>query len=322
MIYKIVGFFLALAGVAMFVTMRGADLAYHSNAWEISESPLAGRVHLKIRMSTANDRTSKSMDVPVADLKGLTPTQLDASRSPAHFEIARDAGVFHCEGTIGYGRGSGSYTFTGSPDFSREMQTLGFGSVTEEQALHMALHDIGLAFARELRGDGIVATADDLIRLRIHGVSSEFLRDAKDAGYKLSAEDAVQLRIHGVSGDYLRGLKSSGYSLSPDDIVQLRIHGVRPELLNGLRSAGYVTMSAEDLVQLQIHGITASYVQDLKDAGYGPLRIGELTKLRIHGVTADYIRSLRAGGFGDLSIDQIIDLRIHGVSGRRQRAII
>jgi hypothetical protein len=294
MIYKIIGFFLVLAGVAMFVTVRGADLAYHSNTWEISESALAGHVHLRIRMSTSNDRTSSSMDVPVADLKGLTPAQLSVSRSPAHFEIARDAGVFHCEGTTGYGRGSGSYTFTASPAFSQEMQTFGYGSVTEGQALHMALYDVGLPFVRELREDGLAASADDLIRLRIHGVSS----------------------------DYLRGLKSSGYPLSPDDIVQLRIHGVRPELLNGLRSAGYAAISAEDLVQLQIHGITASYVQDLKDAGYGPLRTDELTKLRIHGVTADYIRTLRAGGFRDLSIDQIIDLRIHGVSGGRRRAII
>jgi hypothetical protein len=57
-----------------------------------------------------------------------------------------------------------------SPQFIREMQELGYGSLSRAR----------------------------LVQFRIHGVDADFIREVRAAGYKnLSAEELVDFSIHG-----------------------------------------------------------------------------------------------------------------------------
>jgi beta-lactamase regulating signal transducer with metallopeptidase domain len=251
------------------------------------------------------------------DLVGLT-------RGPeVRFELRRDAGRFLYEGRFRGDRGSGTFTFQADPGYLRDMAALGY-KLDDWKALTMALHDVSLAFVREIRSFGYQdSSLDTLVTFRIHKVNPGLIRELAAAGLSsVPADDLVQLQIHQVSPDFIRGLAAAGYrDLRPDSLVQFRIHGDSVEQVRGLEEAGLHGLSPDDLVQLRIHDISADSVHGLIAAGLRETRVDDLVQLKIHGIAPEYLRGLTEAGLKGLSTDQLVQLRIHGVDGSFVRSV-
>lgn len=253
--------------------------------WTIFGPPIDGKVQLTLESNGRSSHFHSSSSVPLDQLRGLTRAQFDAPAAAVRFEIARDAGTFHFEGSFKNGNGSGDFTFSPNAAFASEMQSMGYGSVPADNAFAMALHDVRLSFARDLRSLGIdPVSSDQLIAMRIHGVSIDYIRELQSLGYAgLSPDKLIAMRIHGVSAAFAREMKDLGYTASPDQMVALCIHGV-----------------------------DAPFVKQVQALGYAPT-LDQLVALRIHGVTPEFIRNLQSRGMKNLTVDQMVSLRIHGI---------
>lgn len=235
--------------------------AVDKGAWTLSSSDLPGRVQFSLQSSWDDDHHfSSSSTWNIGELRGLDWST--AGKHDVHFTIARDAGTVDCEGFVRDGAGAGLFTFRSNPQYSREMSALGFSGIfpgiDEERLFAFAIHDVSLAFARDIKAAGVSGLdAGDLLKFRIHGVTPEFIRDLRSAGIGVSeAHDLVAFRIHGVSPEYVAELARLGYA-HPEahDLIALRIHGVTPEYIEHLRARGVQNLTLHQLVTLRIHGI-------------------------------------------------------------------
>lgn len=212
---------LALAATA-------ATAATDHGEWTMSPSGLPGRIQFSINTSgEAGHHSSSSSDWSAADFRGL-----DFSTTAKHdvrFTIARDAGNIECEGFLQNGEGAGLFTFKPNQQYGAQMSALGLTGFTPDEQFAFALHDVSLAFAREMKSGGIGGLdAGKLIAFRIHGVSPEFVRQLEQLGYaRPDADELIALRIHGVTPDYIQQLRSRGIQkLTLEQLVALRIHGI------------------------------------------------------------------------------------------------
>jgi hypothetical protein len=89
-------------------------------------------------------------------------------KQEVYFTISRDAGKFDCEGYIKDGEGAGLFRFTPDPKFAGEMASLGFSGVDDEKQYSMAVMDVTLAFAKEMKSEKVSGLdTDKLIAFRI-----------------------------------------------------------------------------------------------------------------------------------------------------------
>jgi hypothetical protein len=332
-----VAFVLVLGGVLLAVLAIGQEKRFE---WEMKRSSQPGKAWLKLEVSRPGHHSSHSTDVPLERFRGLPS---DAFRSgAATFEYVHDAGRLLCKGRFSWNRGSGTFTFEPNPQFSTELNRLGYETPDREQIFNMMMTDISLEFARGVKDAGLSPStsrlidlknhgvsleyiqkirklghenlnAQDYIDMRNHGVKPEFMSDLKDAGYDLRPSQIIDLRNHGVNSDYLSDLKSFGLKPSASDLVRLRNHGVTPEYLLGLKEAGYHSLTADHIVDLKNHGVPTDFIRTAKELGYN-FTPQELTEMRNHGVDAAYLRRLRDSGMKNLSASQISKLRQHGVN--------
>jgi beta-lactamase regulating signal transducer with metallopeptidase domain len=272
------------------------------------------RVHLELSMRWNGDRSrsQNALSLPTNQLVGLT------AGPEVRFELRRDAGTFRFEGRFdGAGdrtQGTGFFTFDGNPAYTGQMASLGY-TVPEGRLMEFAIHDVSLAFTREIRGLGYEKLpAERLVELRIHGVSPELIRDLQGLGYRdLPAERLVDFRIHGMSPEFIRDLQGLGYrDLPVERLVDFRIHGVSPEFIRNLQGLGYRDLSPERLVEFRIHGVSPEFIHELADAGYRDLPAERLVEFRIHHIDPDFIHKAASDGYRDLSPQQLVELRIRG----------
>ena len=80
------------------------------------------------------------------------------------------------------------------------MQSMGF-SVDEDKQYSMAVQDVSLEFARQMKNERLDdLDADKLIAFRIFNVNAQFIEELRGAGLKISDSDKlVAFRIHGVT---------------------------------------------------------------------------------------------------------------------------
>ncbi len=195
--------------------------------WTLSRSDVAGKVHFSMESASDGHSFSNSSDWNVSDLQGLdlaTPGKHDV-----HFTITRDAGAIDAEGFARESDGAGLYTFRPNPQYSREMESLGFPGVTSERQLAFALHDVSLAYARAMKGAGIDGLdARKLIAFRIHKVTPEYVKELERLGFPHpDPERLIALRIHRVTPEYIEKLRAHGVqNVTLDQLIALRIHGI------------------------------------------------------------------------------------------------
>jgi hypothetical protein len=283
-----------------------------SGDWTISKSDLAGKVEFSLIERHQGGTSSHESDWPAGSFQGVDFGK--AGRQDVHFTITRDAGKIDCEGFLNDGEGAGIFHFQPDSNYPREMQALGF-SVDDEKQFAMAVQDVSLEFAKQMKGERLTdLDADKLIAFRIFGVDSAFVEDLRSQGLKISdSGKLVAFRIHGVTAPMVRSLHQAGYSPDEDTLIAMRIHGATPEWMAELKQRGYDHIDLEKLIAFRIHGVSPEFIGQLQGLGFSHPEPDDLIAMRIHNVTPEYISDLRSRGMHDLSIDQLVSMRIHGI---------
>jgi hypothetical protein len=279
-----------VALLALFALAGPLSAADVNGTWAIHPGDSANRPQLTLETSRAGDghghfQTSQPFDL--AELRGLTPAQMASSAGTmVHFEIAREAGSFRCDGYFKQGQGAGTFVFHPNPGYASTMQSLGISGVDEDRQLSMALENVTTQYVRDIRAAGVQVQ---------------------------SAKQLIELRIFKVTPEYVHGLHSLGYSITdPHQLTKLRIFHVTTDTIRGFRQAGYQP-TAEQLVKMSIFKVTPDFIAQIKKLGYSDVPVEDLVKMRIFKVDADYIRAMQSRGLKDLTIEKLVRLKIAGI---------
>ncbi len=308
--------YLVFASCVMLLVVknRAADLKSeeHRGSWAISRSDEPGKVEFAIMEHRHDGSSNHQSDWPTSSFPGVDFSK--AGRQDVRFTITRDAGKIDCEGFLDDGEGAGVFHFQPDANYPRQMESLGF-PVDDEKQFAMAVQDVSLSFAREMKDQHINGLdTDKLIAFRIFGVDKAFIESLRAEGLKISeADKLVAFRIHGVSAKMIRSLRQAGYSPDEDTLIAMRIHGATPEWIDELKKHGYDHIELQKLIAFRIHGVSPEFIQKLQGMGYSHPEPDELIAMRIHNVTPEYIADMRSRGMKDLSIDKLVNMRIHGI---------
>src|ERR1700730_15224801 len=304
--------FLVFGFCLIFAVVKNRAADVRSGNWTIARSDEPGKVQFSLIERYHDGNSSQESDWPMASFPGVDFSK--SGRQDVHFTVTRDAGKIECEGFLNNGEGAGIFHFQPDPNYAREMHQLDF-SVDEEKQYSMAVQDVSLEFARQMKHEHLSdLDADKLIAFRIFRVDSAFIEELRAAGLKTPDSDKlVAFRIHGVTPQMIRTLHAAGYSPDEDTLIAMRIHGATPEWMEELKKRGYDHVDLEQLIAFRIHGVSPEFIEKLKGLGYSHPDPDELVAMRIHGVTPEYISDLRSRGMRDLSIDQLVNMRIHGI---------
>src|SRR5664279_3720479 len=287
--------FLLFAVCLLTVVVKSRATAVRSGDWTIRKSDEPGKVEFSLIEHHNGGNSSHESDWPASSFPGLDFAK--TGRQDVHFTVSRDAGQIQCEGFLNNGEGAGVFHFEADLNYAREMHTLGF-SVDEERQYTMAVQDVSLDFARQMKAENLASLdADKLLAFKIHGVDSQFIDEIRAAGLKISdSNHLVAFRIHGVSPELVRTLHQAGYSPDADMLVAMRIHGATPEWISDLRRRGYDHVDLESLIAFRIHGVSPEFIEKLQGLGYSHPAPDQLVDMRIHDVTPEYIAALNSRG--------------------------
>ena len=304
--------FLIFASCILFGALNNYAAEVHTGSWTFSKSKEPGKVEFTLIEHHHGGTSTHESDWSTSLFVGVDFSR--SGRHDVHFTISRDAGKIECEGFLNDGEGAGIFHFQPDPSFLREMQSMGF-SVDEDKQYSMAVQDVSLEFARQMKNERLDdLDADKLIAFRIFNVNAQFIEEFRSAGLKISdSEKLVAFRIHGVTPQMLRTLHEAGYSPDEDTLIAMRIHGATPEWVAELKKRGYDHVDLEQLIAFRIHGVSPEFIDRLQGLGYRHPDPEQLVTMRIHDVTPEYISNLRARGMQDLTIDQLVNMRIHGI---------
>jgi len=304
--------YLVFASCVLLVALKNRAADVRSGDWTISKSEVAGKVEFSLIEHRRGGTSSHESDWPASSFQGVDFSKV--GRQDVHFTIARDAGKIECEGFLNNGEGAGVFHFQPDANYPREMQALGF-SVDDEKQFSMAVMDVSLEFARQIKNEHLSdLDADKLIAFRIFKVDSAFIEALRAEGLKISnADKLVAFLIHCVTPQMVRSLHQAGYSPDEDMLIAMRIHGATPEWMAELKQRGYDHVDLQKLIAFRIHGVSPEFIQKLQGLGYSHPDPDELVAMRIHNVTPEYISDMRARGIHDLSIDQLVSMKIHGI---------
>jgi hypothetical protein len=296
--------------LAVVVKCRATDV--RGGDWTMHKSDDAAKVEFSLIEHHHGGNSVHESDWAISSFSGIDFSK--SGRQDVHFIVTRDAGKIECEGFLNNGEGAGTFHFEPDPNYAREMGGLDF-TVDEEKQYAMAVQDISLEFARQMRAEHLTdLDADKLIAFRIHGVNAAFIDDLRAAGLQVSDSDKlIAFRIHGVTAQMVRALHQAGYLPDEDMLIAMRIHGATPEWVAELKSRGYDHIDPDKLIAFRIHGVSPEFIEKLQGLGYSHPQPDELVAMRIHNVTPEYISDLRSRGMQNLSVDQLVSMRIHGI---------
>jgi hypothetical protein len=280
--------------------------------WTIGRADEAGKVEFALMEHHRGGNSMDESDWPMSAFAGVDFAK--AGRQDLRFTIARDAGKIECEGFLKDGAGAGVFHFDPDAKYAGEMRSLGF-TIDEEKQFSMALHDVSLEFARQMKNEKLDdLSADKLISFRIFKIDAAFIEAIRAAGLNVSDSDKlVAFRIHGVTPEMIKTLRDEGYAPDEDTLVAMRIHGATPDWIAELKKRGYDHVDLQKLIAFRIHGVSPEFIEKLQGLGYRHPEPDQLVTMRIHNVTPEYISKLQTRGMRDLSIDQLVNMRIHGI---------
>lgn len=308
----VVGIVASAIALVCALALFAEDTKQRNGSWTISPSEESGKVHFGLFQHSKENSSNHESDWELKAFDGL-----DLSIKGKHdvkFAIRRDAGRFECEGYVQDSEGAGVFHFFPDGKFPENMRALGF-SVDSDKQFAMAVFDVSLDFAREMKGRNLRGLdADKLIAFRIFGISSNFIDEIHAEG--LSTDDSdklVAFKIHGVSPQFVRSVRSAGYSPSDDDLIAMRIHGATPEWMAQLKKEGYDHIELQKLIAFRIHGVSPEFIGKVESLGYKHPEPDQLIAMRIHGVTPEFISNMQSRGIKDLTIDKLVNMRIHGI---------
>jgi hypothetical protein len=248
---------------------------------------------------------------------GLSASDVTSdTRVPVEFELQREAGTIHFEGSFREGKGGGDFTFRPNAGFAQELRAAGVRYSERDldedgEMLNLALFDVSIPFIRSMQAIGYDETLDKYVAFRIFGVDPGYVHDMDAVGFKhLSADKLTETRIHGATPDYIRTMRKGGEDLTLDQYIESRIFQVTPEFADEMAQAGYPNLKRDMLVQFRIHNVNPDFVHDLSKVGYTHVPPDKLVEMRIHGVTPDFIRRVNKAGYERVPVDKLVQMRI------------
>src|SRR5882724_10663057 len=160
-------------------TAKGANTT-RSGDWTVLKSGEAGKVEFSLSEHRNHGTSRHESDWPTSAFPGVDFSK--PGRQDVHFTITRDAGKIDCEGYLKDGEGAGIFHFEPNPDYSRQMESLGF-SVDGERQYSMAVQDVSLELAKEMKGEHLRdLDTDKLIAFRIFNVNKKFIEELRASG--------------------------------------------------------------------------------------------------------------------------------------------
>ena len=254
------------------------------------------------------------------DFAGLSAEQVAAKVStPVSFDLKREAGTIHFEGTFRNGRGAGDFTFTPDFSFARRLREVGVDFDAErgdeaQRLFQLTTNDLTIDFIRSMQAIGYRESLEQYIAFRIVRVDPDYVKAMNEVGFRhLSADKLVETKIHGATPDYIKEMRSHGEDLSLDDYIQSRIFRVTPEFADEMKKLGYAGLDHDQMVAFRIHGVTPEFVGELKKLGYDRVSADNLLAMRIHGVTPEFIKKADGAARRKVSVDRLIEMRIFNI---------
>jgi hypothetical protein len=252
--------------------------------WTLMPADEAGKVRFGLIHHRNGSNSQHQSDWATSAFQGLDLTA--RGKRDVKFTITRSAGRFDCEGFLNDSEGAGIFHFTPDAKFAPALSALGFNGIDEEKQFAMAVHDVTVEFAKQMKSQNLSEfDTDKLIAFRIFAVTPEFIRELR--AEKLAATDSdklVAFRIHGVTPALVRQVRKTGLTPSEDQFIAMRIHGVTPEFISKVEGLGFKHPELDQLVAMRIHGVTPEFIANIKSRGMQNLTIDQLVNLRIHGI--------------------------------------
>jgi hypothetical protein len=274
-----------VVAVALLVPRAAAQ---SSGTWAIHPGDTAGQVQLRLEARKDDHGNFEfSHRVAISELRGLTASQMASpSGVNVHFQIAREAGAFACDGYFKQNEGAGTFVFRADPRFVPAMHALGITDIDQQGQMSMALMDVTTDWTRQMKAAGVnVDTGKQLIEMRIFDVTPEYVRDLRALGYSVTEpRELTRFRIFHVTPDSIRSLQSAGYHPDAEELVKMSIFKVTPEFIGQVKQLGYTNVPVEDLVKMRIFKVTPDYIREMRSRGLKDLTIEKLVKLRIAGI--------------------------------------
>ena len=246
---------MALVFCALNLAANPARAEEFKGNWTLTASEQPGMVRFGLFHRHEGGQSQSENDWPLGAFQGLDLAT--AARHDVKFTISRDAGRFDCDGFLNAGDGAGIFRFTPNPAFVQGMRDLGFGGIDDNKQFAMAVHDVTLEYARQMKNENLRGLdTDKLIAFRIFDISQQFLRDMRKEGIgTLDADKWVAFRVHGVTPPLIRELRKVGLKPDEEQLIAMRVHGITPEYIADMKSRGRKDLTIDQLVSLKIHGI-------------------------------------------------------------------
>jgi hypothetical protein len=246
-----------------------------------------GQVQMTFQRRSGEGGFNMSSDsVSLSELQGLTADAASSAKAVVNFSVVREAGTFACEGYFRDGKGAGFWTFKANPTFVSAMRGRGYTSLTDEDLLRAAFHNLTTKFIEDLKSVGYDRLSfEELVRGAGHDVTASYIREMRSAGYdNLSMEELIRARNHEIDGQYVREVQAMGFDKEPlEAVIRLRNHEITPEFINDLKAEGYSGVSAEMAIRLKNHDVDRAFIQRVKAQGMTNVTLDELIRLRNHG---------------------------------------
>jgi beta-lactamase regulating signal transducer with metallopeptidase domain len=198
---------------------------------------------------------SNSVPFDPSVFQGLTAAQLASpTQTQVRFNIVRDAGTFVCEGYFQAGRGSGRAEFQPNPDFRTQLEALGIQDIDDHALFTMALVNVDLQFARELRAAGVaVSRTSQLLTMQIQNVLPEYVREILQLYPSVSNQQLINMRVQSITPEFAREMRKMYPSASINDLINMKVQQVTPEFAHDVLQT-HPSASIRDLVDMKIQG--------------------------------------------------------------------
>jgi len=243
------------------------------------------------RRSERGGRSQHGHSYEFTDFQGLSRETV-LNGGAVRFSLVREAGRIDLEGTFANGKGSGTFNFTGNPNFVSAMKSRGFDFEErsgnrddngEERLFAATTLNVTTALADDLNQLGFgKLSVEDLFKAAIFKIDSTFAREMKASGFEnLGMEELVKARIFKIDAAFARQVAQMGFEKEPfESLVKMQIFKVTPEFISEVRNEGLTDVQVEDLVKLRIFKIDAQYIREAKADGV-PLEVERLVQRKI-----------------------------------------
>ncbi len=186
--HALIAYILIASTLVLALIVRASET--RAGSWTIARSDEPGKVSFALIYHSKHNNSNHQSDWPTSEFHGVDFSK--SGKQDVKFAITRDAGRFDCEGYLNNGEGAGLFHFTPDTQYVSQMSALGFIGIDEEKQFSMAILDVSVSFAKEIKSKNVHGLdTDKLIAFRIFNVSSEFIDALRKAG--LPATDADKL---------------------------------------------------------------------------------------------------------------------------------